>query len=122
MKSEFDCTVQDRHRRDIDPELDEDALILSAKHNGKLIGEMHFDTIDHQRHHDLKLVWMFLDQGGPGYTGCGIGRKMIELMNEFHSGPLVAGRDEGTTDDDGSHLTGSGAGFVTRMQSLGLIR
>lgn len=81
---------------------------------------MRFASIDYDHGDDLKLTWMYLNVGGASYTQCGIGRRMIELMHEYHCGPLIAGKDEGTTDEDGSHLTRDGPGFV-RMRGLGLI-
>ncbi len=120
-ESEFNCTIEDDNERQIDLVLDEDALILRAKHGEVVVGEMQFQTIEFDGDDLLKLSWMYLDIAGPGYTGSGIGRHMLKLMNDFNGGPVVAESVGGLKQDDGSHLTGGADGFVTKMRAEGLI-
>lgn len=59
---------------------------------------------------------------GPGSTGTyarqGIGQEIIERVREDR--PIVFGPDDGSTRDDGSHLTGFGSAFARKMVALGL--
>ncbi|MGA4111072.1 hypothetical protein ACI2T3_08565 [Ralstonia nicotianae] len=121
-KSEFNRTFLDKKGREISLELDEDNLVVEATHNGTLIGKMEFVEIEQDRDPSAyKLVWMYLDMAGPEYKSCGIGQKILELMNEFTGGPIIAGNGDGRRSDDGSHLTGDGPSFVAKMRSKGLI-
>ncbi|ATG20937.1 hypothetical protein CO705_14190 [Ralstonia pickettii] len=121
-ESEFNRTFRDKNDREISLELDEDSLIVKATHNGTLIGKMEFVEIEQDRGPSAyKLIWMYLDMAGPEYKSCGIGQKILELMNEFTGGPIIAGSGDGRQSDDGSHLTGDGPGFVAKMRSRGLI-
>ncbi len=121
-KSEFNRTFLDKKGREISLELDEDNLVVEATHNGTLIGKMEFVEIEQDRDPSAyKLVWMYLDMAGPEYKSCGIGQKILELMNEFTGSPIIAGNGDGRRSDDGSHLTGDGPSFVAKMRSKGLI-
>ncbi|WP_124513902.1 hypothetical protein [Acidovorax sp. FJL06] len=51
----------------------------------------------------------------------GIGRRCLELHREVFSSPITAGADNGTTSDDGSHLTGDGPGFIAKMSKAGIV-
>lgn len=51
----------------------------------------------------------------------GIGRACLIYHRELFGMPISAGSDTGTRSDDGSHLTGDGLPFVTRMREEGLI-
>ncbi len=51
----------------------------------------------------------------------GIGRACLQLHHRTFGRPITAGVDNGTTSGDGSHLTGDGLPFVTKMREEGLI-
>ncbi|MDE2175082.1 MAG: hypothetical protein KGJ54_07325 [Betaproteobacteria bacterium] len=51
----------------------------------------------------------------------GIGRRCLQLHRELFGTILTAGNDNGTTSDDGSHLTGDGPGFIAKMRSEGIV-
>lgn len=121
-ESDFDRTVIDKSGRQIDLILDETELVLCAKYGDTQIGEMRFLLIDEEDDQQtLKLVWMYLDRAGKSYIHSGIGRHMLQLMNEFNGGPVFAESVGGEKQDDGSHLTGDAPGFVTKMREEGLI-
>jgi hypothetical protein len=122
MPSEFDKKFVDRFGRQIDLKLDEDSLVLKAFHGSKLIGRMEFNSIECEHGEDLKITWMYLDLCNSTYLRSGIGRALIELMNEYHGGPLIAGNEHGTTSVDGSHLTGDAPSFIQKMKRDGLVR
>lgn len=118
----FNRTFVDKQGRKIALELDEDNLVVKATHNGALIGKMEFVEIERDRGPSAyKLIWMYLDMAGPEYKSCGTGQRILELMNEFTGGPIIAGSGDGRRSDDGSHLTGDGPSFVAKMRSKGLI-
>jgi hypothetical protein len=52
------------------------------------------------------------------FIGQGIGRQIIRQVGEGM--PIVFSADDGNRRDDGSHLTGAGPGFATRMIEEGL--
>lgn len=51
----------------------------------------------------------------------GIGRCCLELHRMIFDSPLTAGADNGTTSEDGSHLTGDGPGFIAKMRTAGIV-
>lgn len=51
----------------------------------------------------------------------GIGRRCLELHRENFDSPLTAGTNDGTTSQDGSHLTGDGPGFIEKMRKEGIV-
>ncbi len=53
--------------------------------------------------------------------GLGIGRRCLQFHKEVYDAPLTAGDDNGTTSDDGSHLTGDGLPFITQMRKEGIV-
>lgn len=57
----------------------------------------------------------------PSYQGKGLGRKILEHVIECTDYPIYAGEDNGLTEEDGSHLTGGGVGFIAKMRKEGLV-
>lgn len=51
----------------------------------------------------------------------GIGRRCLQFHRELFDAPITAGSNDGTKCDDGSHLTGDGPGFITRMKAEGIV-
>ena len=51
----------------------------------------------------------------------GIGRRCLQLHKEIFDSPLSAGTNNGTTSEDGSHLTGDGPGFIAKMRREGIV-
>lgn len=121
MSSEFDQTFLDRHGRQIELCLDEDLLELTAYHQEKVIGRVCLKQIECDSGDELKITWMYLDMCDASYKHSGIGRKILEILNEYNGGPVSAGSDDGTTSNDGSHLTGDAPGFIKKMQASGLV-
>ena len=64
---------------------------------------------------------MFLEgpDGSRKYLQQGIGRAIIEEVGSCDI-PIVFTRNDGIKRDDGSHLTGDGPSFATKMVSEGL--
>ena len=121
MRSEFDQKIVDRHGREIELCLDEDSLVLTALHKGRVIGRVCMNQIECDSGDELKITWMYLDICDASYKYAGIGRKILELLYEYKSGPLMAGNDDCTTSNDGSHLTGDAPAFIQKMKDCGLI-
>ena len=71
------------------------------------------DDPDHYRITHLAL------EGCP--PGVGIGRACLQHHRDCFDAPIIAGSDNGRKANDGSHLTGSGPGFIHRMRKEGLV-
>jgi len=54
-------------------------------------------------------------------SGIGLGRKCLIFHKECFDAPITAGNDNGIQSNDGSHLTGSGPGFIRKMRQEGLV-
>jgi hypothetical protein len=53
--------------------------------------------------------------------GQGVGRRCLELHKENFGEPLTAGSSHSGKQDDGSHLTGDGPGFIEKMREEGIV-
>ncbi|HCG5249876.1 hypothetical protein P3498_14425 [Vibrio parahaemolyticus] len=93
--------------------------VLSVTHKIE-VGSFDFNYIDHGNGGLYKLTHMFLDDA-PGYVGQGIGRECLKFCIDQTSLPIYCGKAEGSTADDGSHLTGNGEGFAKKMIEEGII-
>lgn len=82
------------------------------------IGALEFEECDDG---GLYLLKMFLHSQDGKYLHCGIGRQALLFIKELWDPRITAADHDGIPRDDGSHLTGSGAPFVARMRSEGLI-
>lgn len=51
----------------------------------------------------------------------GLGRRCLQLHREVFNSPISAGTNNGSINDDGSHLTGDGPAFIETMRQEGLI-
>lgn len=59
-----------------------------------------------------------------GLEGCkrqGVGRQCLKLHKEIFGAPLTAGSSHSGKQDDGSHLTGDGPGFIEKMREEGIV-
>ena len=59
--------------------------------------------------------------GLEGCKGQGVGRQCLKLHKEMFGLPLTAGSDHNGKQDDGSHLTGDGPGFIKKMREEGIV-
>ncbi len=53
--------------------------------------------------------------------GQGLGRRCLELHKEMFDTPLTAGSNNMGKQEDGSHLTGDGVGFIEKMRKEGIV-
>jgi len=53
--------------------------------------------------------------------GQGIGRRCLQFHREVFDLPITAGNAYDGKMDDGSHLTGGGPGFISKMRKEGLV-
>lgn len=54
-------------------------------------------------------------------SSLGIGRQCLIFHRECFDACITAGSNDGSRSDDGSHLTGSGPGFIQKMREEGLV-
>lgn len=57
-------------------------------------------------------------------NGCmrqGVGRRCLQFHHEMFDAPIIAGNNDGTKSDDGSHLIDGGPGFIAKMRAEGLV-
>jgi len=59
--------------------------------------------------------------GLEGCKGEGVGRQCLKLHKEMFDAPLTAGSSHSGKQDDGSHLTGDGPGFIKKMREEGIV-
>lgn len=59
--------------------------------------------------------------GLEGCKGQGVGRQCLKLHKEMFGAPLTAGSSHSGKQDDGSHLTGDGPGFIEKMREEGIV-
>lgn len=59
--------------------------------------------------------------GLEGCKGEGVGRQCLKLHKETFGAPLTAGSSHSGKQDDGSHLTGDGPGFIEKMRKEGIV-
>lgn len=59
--------------------------------------------------------------GLEGCKGEGVGRQCLKLHKEMFDAPLTAGSSHSGKQDDGSHLTGDGPGFIEKMRKEGIV-
>ncbi|MBK9161148.1 MAG: hypothetical protein IPM27_06245 [Nitrosomonadales bacterium] len=111
---------RDKQGRCIDIRLDEDASHAEAWHNGKLIGHMDWNEyptiLGHggEDEYGALLTNIYLDKV-PGYTRCGIGKRIVEAIRECTGMEVLMRRDNGTTREDGSHPTQDAGRFFAHL-------
>ena len=54
-------------------------------------------------------------------SGIGLGRECLLFHKECFDAPISAGDEHGHKSSDGSHLTGTGPGFIYKMRQEGLV-
>lgn len=59
--------------------------------------------------------------GLEGCKGEGVGRQCLKLHKEMFDALLTAGSSHSGKQDDGSHLTGDGPGFIEKMRKEGIV-
>jgi len=121
----FEDQFIDRNGRTIDITVDEDDCHAEAFHNDSLIGHMDWSErsigLDYQGEdiYGALLTHIYLDEI-PGYTRCGIGTRIVELIRDYSGSEVLVRRDTGRTLDDGSHPTQDAPGFYHSLTKKGL--
>lgn len=88
------------------------------------IGHIGFSRYEHNSQGDeaLLLTALDLDSMDSEYTRKGIGRAILQMINDHSELPVVATCPLHPVErDDGAHLTGKGPNFVSKMRELNLI-
>jgi hypothetical protein len=102
----------------IDVETDETEIVVSR--SGETLGRISLRFVEGDPPHlpdSYHITHLELDS----CRGRGIGRRCLQLHREYYDAPITAGGNDGTTSEDGSHLTGDGPGFIAKMQAEGLV-
>ncbi|WP_394697450.1 GNAT family N-acetyltransferase [Pseudoxanthomonas japonensis] len=101
--------------------VDEDQATIGAyDQNGDPIGEFEFAPQDDGQNEWHHLTSMFLEEQ-PQYQGQGIGEEMLRRFRDEMGTVITADENTGQKSNLGSHLTGTGVGFVARMREKKLI-
>jgi hypothetical protein len=114
-------TFTDKLNRVIDIKFDEDQLTCEAHDHGSLIGTFCFIEANPDEDSCLLLLTHCHLEEIAGYTGCGIGEKMLRLPIDFGYS-IFARQNDGITREDGSHLTEDAPAFISAMFGKGLVR
>jgi hypothetical protein len=73
------------------------------------------------KHHDetyYHLTSAFIEGGGGKYKYRGIGTEAFRFFREYTSAKVTFSENDGLRKDDGSHLTGDGVRFVTKLKGM----
>lgn len=101
--------------------IDDDGVEISVARDGVVLGKIELDYResdfgnDPDRYHITHLAL----EGCPSRVG--IGRACLQYHVDCFGAPITAGSDSGLKASDGSHLTGSGPGFISQMRKERLV-
>ena len=116
----FEDQYIDRQGRIIFITVDEYDCHAEAFHNSILIGHMDWSEcsigLDEQGDeiYGALLTNIYLDKI-PGYTKCGIGTRIVELIRDCSGSEVFVRRDTGRRLVDGSHPTQDAPGFYHNL-------
>lgn len=116
----FEEQFVDRRGRTITIRIDEEAGHAEAFHGDNLIGHIDWSerSIGLDNHGEdlsgMLLTHIYLDEI-PGYTRCGIGTRIVELIRDCTGNDVFVRRDTGTVRDDGSHPTQDAPSFYQSL-------
>lgn len=101
--------------------IDDEGTEISVSREGAVLGTIDLDYRESDfgndpDHYHIKHLAL---EGCP--SGVGIGRACIQHHIDCFGAPITAGSNNGIKANDGSHLTGSGPGFIHQMRNEGLI-
>jgi len=101
--------------------IDDDGTEISGILEGTLLGTISLDyhQSDFGNDPDYYYITHLALENCP--SGVGIGRACLQHHVDCFGAPITAGTDNGMKADDGSHLTGSGPGFIQKMRDEGLV-
>ena len=94
-------------------------LEIEVRLNGKTVGSIVFREVGLP--HPPYVLYHITNLGLDKCKKQGVGRACLLFHKEIYSAPLSAGRDDGILEDDGSHLTGDGVGFIAKMRQEGIV-
>jgi hypothetical protein len=100
--------------------LDDSGEKIYVYQDGKKLGSISLSCIEEGDHHVFevyKITYLDLES----CKGLGIGRRCLQFHQDVYDAPLIAGDDNGTKSDDGSHLIGDGPGFISKMRAEGIV-
>lgn len=99
--------------------IDDDGTEITVSRGGDVLGTILLNYIecdwpdpDHYHITNLSLERC---------SGMGLGRECLIFHKECFDAPITAGDDHGRESLDGSHLTGTGPGFIRKMRQEGLV-
>ena len=103
---------------------DDVARVRVVNSKNEEIGHIGFSRFEHNPQGDeaLLLTALDLDSLDPEYARKGIGRAILQMINDHSGFSIVATCPLDPTErSDGAHLTGKGPNFVRKMRELNLI-
>lgn len=99
----------------------DDGTEIAVAQNNEVLGSISLNFLENSSpdsHYYYRITHLALD----GCPPCiGIGRACLQHHRVFFNKPIIAGIDGGPEAIDGSHLTGSGSGFIKKMIKEGLV-
>ena len=95
----------------------DDVLIKDSKQN--LVGEFSFKELDYDK--GFKITHAYTDRYNSNYKRTGLGEKAILFFKSCKGGANIYVSFNYESQDDGSHLTGQGEFFVSRMIEKGIL-
>lgn len=116
METQFQCHNGRTVTIKIDDEDGFRTNVFDENHNN--LGRFEFNEVDNS----LRLVWAHLNLTDNTWRRQGIGRRILQEVQEFSGFFITASDDDGMQHDDGSHLTGDAPAFVAKMREEGLIQ
>lgn len=102
-------------------EIDDFGEDITVLHQGQSIGTITLAQREAQDGHGTRIYYHLVNLSLDKCSGLGIGRHCLELHRQEFDAPITAENVNGPKKEDGSHLTGNGPGFVTRMRALGIV-
>jgi len=101
--------------------IDVDGTEISVVQRGKVLGtiDLSYQESDYGNDPDRYHITHLALEECPSQVG--IGRACLQHHIDCFGAPITAGNDNGMKAGDGSHLTGSGPGFIHKMRKEGLV-
>ncbi len=99
--------------------LSDDGEEISVQLDGARLGQISLRFVEgsDNDNHWYHITHLELDR----CKGCGIGTRCLQFHVEVYGCTLTAGRNDGFSSEDGSHLTGDGPGFIAKMREKGIV-
>jgi len=117
--------LDDVRKYDLDGEdiyivLDDSSIVVENAEREK-VGGFIFRCIEEENGTFYKITNMYMTDKSDSYKGRGIGTECLTFFKNYHDACIIAGKNNDTQSDDGSHLTGNAPAFINKVRKLGII-